>query len=356
LISLALLLSVGLFAEPRERVLILPATTVSRPIKGRTIDNLRLAAFGEAFVETASEVFAWRRFLVVSADELRERSGDPRLCADGACALALGRAAGASQVVSTVLLLEPSGQSCSVQTTLLHVGSAEVRRRLEDRIRPCMSDQLLGAAEDLGRRIAEGPRLELDISLSLTPLSVPSIDIPDLPDVSLHRTSTQARAKSAYDLDSALEAYKHKHMFLFEDADGRRYVARDGKVLSDCDVFRAASLTVPPQLLEFCEGNNWELAWLALPLGAAITLAAVNDETSARPGSATPIALAIGVVTSVLSPVLALVLNVDAANTEAGDHYATPEELETIVKGSNQQLRKDYELTEADVTIAGMRL
>jgi hypothetical protein len=220
-------------------------------------------------------------------------------------------------------------------------------RILEERIAPCSAQRLLERGEDLGRRMAEGPPAERTVSLELTPLEVPSIDIPDVPDVELVATATRSASLT---LEKALEVYRLQSMQLHEDPAGRIYIARAGRLLDDCSMLRAASRPIPEAIESRCDGNLWELGWLTLPVGgiAVVPTAADLDDTA--------VPFIASVAFAVTGPLLALLFDEDELDPAAGEHVLPREEIEQVVADSNAELRRSIGLTEADVAIAGLAL
>jgi hypothetical protein len=312
-----------------------------RDSKGAQLDPLRVRAFRDGLWDVAEGILRWRRLEPIQSEA----------CPTAECVAKAVARAGASLWVSSEIATSPDDPSCRARASSYDGATGKLLKTVEDQIRPCLADQILATAEEFGRRLAEGPRAPLPIALALTPLSVPSLDIPDIPDVKLNRTSTEARARSAFDLGRALEVYRTQHMFLFEEDDGRIFVARNGRLLDDCDVMKVASQTVPPKLDEFCHGNMWELAWLGVPLGAVITLVGATDHDSVGG----PVTLLVGLSSLIVSPILALLLNVDAADVQRGEHLATRSELEALIANSNEALRRSLGIGASDVGLAGMR-
>lgn len=197
------------------------------------------------------------------------------------------------------------------------------------------------------------------VTLELTPLQVEPINLPDLPPIDGVETLTATRARHHLPLERALEIYRDKHMIVFED-DARSmeapgttrpfYVARGKRLIHECDVRRAASAPLSPTLLEFCEGNNWEWAWSAFPLG--VLFAGLGAEELATEG--VTLTFAFGTAVALSSAMIAILFNRDAVDVEDGRFASTREDIEAIVARSNAGLRKVLDLTEAEVRVAGL--
>jgi hypothetical protein len=345
------------------RVLILPTINGEEHPREPRLDVQTLRAFSGAMTDAAIDIFAWRRWTILAGDEalgpialaLRGARADFRsgACRTAECAVEAGRSVGATHVLFSRLTRLKDG-SCSAVIALEDLLVGERSAAIKEEIKPCSANSVLSVAIDLGHRIAEGPRAPVRATVSLTPLELKPLDVPDIPDVDLNATTTSTKPpeERKMPLDRALEIYKVKHMFVFEDPDreGVFYVARDKHVISDCDVRRAASAPITRDMLEYCEGNSWEYAWLAFPVGLLIAGLGANDLQN---GGA--LTLVFGAAIAGVSAAIALVFNVDAADVEAGSHYSGREELERIVQKSNKQLREVLDLTEAEVHVAGMR-
>jgi hypothetical protein len=141
-------------------------------------------------------------------------------------------------------------------------------------------------------------------------------------------------------------------MFVFDDDQraGAYYVVRDGKIINDCEVRRAASAPISADTLEFCEGNNWEWALAGIPVGALIGAVGAHDLDH---GGLAPFVS--GVAITVLSAVIALALNKDAVDVQDGTHFSKRAEIEELVTKSNDRFREALDLTPADVEVSGMR-
>lgn len=341
-------------ASVTPRVLILPAVTRDKLTRGEPLDSKNLRAFSDAFRETAADLFGWRRWEIVPPEEisvLTSKLGFGAICSNSACVNALVKETGATHWLSAVVI-RADARDCRARTALFDVAREVTERVAEDDIAPCVAQNILAKAEDLGRRMAEGPRLAPKIALDLTPLEVPAIDIPDIADVAQYQTSTAARSASAFPLERALEVYRAQAMLFFEDAAGQYYVARDGRLLDDCEVLKVASLPVTAVAAEHCDGNLWELAWIAMPVGALGLIP--SFVTTSEGGSPIPMLLSGALFLG--GPLAALLLNVDAAEPSRGEHILRREELARIVADTNAALRRSLALSDADVQIAGLTL
>jgi hypothetical protein len=336
------------------RVLILPTISGERIQRKPALEKSTLGAFSQALAEAAGDVFAWRRWIIAGSEEVihagavRRKNG--ALCRDEACAAEIASSMGATHVLFS-RLTKMRDKSCAAYVSLISSLASDAGRVLKDEIAPCSADNVLQSAIDLGRRIAEGPRAPIPVALSLTPLDVPTLDIPDIPDVSDYATTTSTRTRRI-PLKRALEIYKTKHMFVFDDdrSSGAYYVVRDGKIINDCDVRRAASAPITSDTLEFCEGNSWEWAWAGFPAGAIIAAVGANDLNNGG-----VFAFAFGIAVAVTSAAIAVIFNRDAVDVEDGTHLASREEIERLVEKSNERFREALDLTNADVVVAGMR-
>lgn len=336
------------------RVLILP--TISGEVVSREprLDDAALSAFSREMGDAAADVFAWRRWSMVSPEESETREkaeASIAPCRTLECAKAQAGSAGATHALFSRLTRTRDG-NCTAFLSLYDRVKDEESRTLKEIIAPCAADNLLSSALDLGRRIAEGPRAPVAVTVSLTPLDLRPLDIPDIPDVAEYATTTSTRARKGYPLDRALEIYRTQHMFVFEDETNPRgfYVARDGRLLDECDARRAASAVLTSEIIESCEGNSWEWAWAGVPVGLLVTL--LSADSLADGGT---FSFSFGLGLSVASAAIATFFNVDASPLEDGVHYSSREEIERMVAQSNATLRRSLDLTEADVRVAGMR-
>ena len=71
-----------------------------------------------------------------------------------------------------------------------------------------------------GRRIGDGPILDRAVSLALTPIDLPSIEIRDIDDIGPVRASTRAVARTGLSIERALELYRQQSLQLIEDTEG----------------------------------------------------------------------------------------------------------------------------------------
>ena len=320
--------------------------------------DARLVAFSDELLDAAEEMFEWRRIRVTSKAELDKALEAMELegpCADAACSAAVARRVRATHAVRGELLGTPGGP-CVARVELYDRLVNDTTRRLERKIEPCSDDNLLGAAADLGRQIADGPRAPVEVTLELTRLDVPTLDVPDIADVSPYVTSTVAKDRKAFDLDRALEVYTAKHMVVFED-DARPntyFIARDRRLLTECDARRAASAELPENIREFCDGNDWEWAWLGVPIGGLLSWVSLG---SFQEGEFLGVlTFATGTVTALTSAALAILLNENAKDPEDAEYYSDRAAIEEIVERNNRELRRTLELTDAEVGVAGLGL
>jgi hypothetical protein len=345
-------LSLATLVAASPKVLILPTITLEQLEKGAPLEPKRVDAFWYSFRESSIEVFSWRRWEVVEQEEaeaLLGKLGLGRVCKTAACVDALSKATKATHWVSSVII-RTGDELCRARTTLFDLSKQKIQRVLESDISPCVAQNVLARGEDLGRKIAEGPRAAPEIALDLTPLSVPHLEIPNLPDVTELLTSTAARS-SSYPIERALEVYAAQSMIFFEE-EGRYYVARGGKVLGDCEVLKVASRPLTQPVIEHCEGNLWELAWIGVGIGGLMFIPSAAASLDGEGG-----AVAVALTTGTLlfgSLVAAVFFNIDAAVPENGDHLIPRDELSEIVAEANRELRRSLALSEADVVVAGL--
>jgi hypothetical protein len=332
--------------EEPPLLLILPAITLEQVKGAEALDGASVDGFAESLREAAEELFLWRRWRVVDLETTRKlpaELGFGDRCTSGPCVSALVQKTDATHWLSAVILRAKG--ACRVRATLYNQQERRPIKVLEEDVRPCVAQNILEKGEDLGRRIAEGPRVEPQVSLRLTPLGVPSIDLPDLPDLPDRPTTT---ATSSYPIERALEVYREQAMRLVIDDQDQSYVVRGRWLLTDCEVLRVASRPIPPEVQSRCDGNLWELGWLLLPVGA---LGMIPGAANVAEGdSVVPLLLAVSV--AVTGPVLALLLDEDALDPLEGEHALTNRELELIVGEANQELRRSLGLSEADLWIA----
>lgn len=342
--------------DPPNKALILRAVSQAMGPKYPAIEETSLAAFSRALEETASQTFTYRRFLVVAGVEAEAAVKENVIehpCMTSECARTVAEQIGASHVVYSRLTRKAEGACLAiVSLEVIDKRGSPIRKHRD--IPHCSASALLSAAAELGQAIAEGEREPLRITLPLTSLPVPSIDVADVPFPTAHptRTGTTTRIRHGFTLERALEVYAEKHMFVFEEPahPDSFFVARNGRIINECDVRRAASAPISNELRERCEGNDWEWAWAVLPVGLLISGLTAHQITD---GGA--LRFLFGVSLSAVSASLALILNKDAVPVESGHPASNRPELESIVARSNEDLRQVLDLTEEEVEVAGMR-
>ncbi len=321
------------------------------------ISEARRAAFGAELGRAAEEVLDWRRWFVVPSAELAEAIADGTAngeCQDDLCFAEIGVRAGATHAVVSSLVA-PRPNTCRATVVLYDLLKAEIASEVDRMIEPCNDDNLLSAAADIGRTIVDGPRAPVRVTLNLTPRDIPVVDIPDVSDVPRYHVDTSSRTDRVFELERALEIYEEQHMFVFDSDDGDTYyITRGGRLLSECDVRRVASAPRPPHIAEFCDGNDWEWAWLGVPFGGIVMLGSYGDFLDG--GFVGVIGMGFGGIMTIASAAVAIALNVDKKDPRDGEYYSTRAEIEAIVKESNANLRKQLDLTEAEVLVGGMRL
>lgn len=335
LIAAQLLVRTATVVSP-HRVLVLPAITTG------DLDKPRVAAFAESFIEAAQATFEWRRWEVVLGEEA---------CRNPACADEAAARVGATYWLSS-RIERASERTCSAVTVLYDARARKTSRKLEKEIVPCASDAILAAGSDLGREVAEGPQLAQRLALDLTPSEVRTIEIADLPEVESVRSSSVSLLTSPDERERALRVYRERHLVAVHEGLDRLYVVRDGEILGDCEVYRAARYEISPAMEKQCEGNLWEWAWAGLPLGAVLILVGPDGLLQGQPE--TPLPIALGVLTALAGPILALTLDADPPDLEAGEHVVSEEVLLEAVAKHNTVLRRALQLTTTDVEIAGM--
>lgn len=339
------------------KVLIAPSISGEQEPREPELENKFLGAFSSAFTDAAIEVFTWRHFFVVAgndAEDAIERIAKGGTCRTVLCTRDVAYGIGATHALFSRMTKQKDG-TCAVFVSLYDLlrGKEDVREKRD--IKPCTADNVLSTALELGRRVAEGPRAPVAVTLDLTKRQIRPIDVPDIEDISIYgvTTSTVPRKRRGFVLERALDIYKEKYMFTFEDEShpGGLYVARNNRLISECEVRRAASAPLPREIREFCDGNDWELAWFGVPAGVLIS--ALSAGASDSGGGV--LGFILGIAISGTSAALALVLDVDRVDLEEGLHYSDRDALESIVAKSNQTLREVLDLTPAEVKVAGMR-
>lgn len=312
-------------------------------------------AFSDELLDAAAAVFAWRRFELVPDEELLGALAREAECQDSSCYGRLALELGANHWVASALI-RAGEDLCLTRVVLFDVLREQTIRQLERDLRPCSANNLLVAAAELGQQIADGEQAPAAITLRLTPLPVAHLDIPDVSEIARHAVDTSTRARtSGLSLERALELYRDQHMFIFESDDGRDYyVVRNGKLLTECDARRAATAPLPDELRDYCDGNDWEWAWLGLPAGGLLML---GSSSGLQEGDTVSVfGFGLGLITAGVTTALALLLNEDAKSAEDARYLSGREAMERLVENANAQLRRTLDLSEAEVVVAGMRL
>lgn len=344
---------------PRPRglgVLVLPTISGELVAREPILDVPTLHAFSGALTDAAASVFSWRRFDLFTGDvaeSAHAAAGGPGGCRSEDCARRVALGLGATHVVYSRLTKQKDG-ACAAVVVLVDLLRPERGRTQTSDVKPCTADNVLARATDLGRTIADGPRAPVRVTLDLTPRELPDVEVPEIPDLEIYATTTSTRARrGGLALERALEIYSAKHMFVFDDEErpAAFHIVRDRRLLNECEVRRAASAPLTPRLLEQCEGNSWEWAWTAVPVG--LLLAGVGAGGIDDGGTLTLVA---GAGVALTAAIFAIAFDVDPIDETAGVHPSSREQLEAIVAKSNRELREVLDLTEADVTVAGMRL
>ncbi len=339
------------------KVLIAPAISGDSNPRDPQLDEKTLAGFSGAFTDAAMDTFLWRNFFVVANEEAVQQISEH--AKDGTCRGVTCLRNVASNIGATHALFSSltklKDRSCIAFVSLYDLlKNKELVRERRD-IRPCTADNVLSAALDLGKKVSDGPRAPVAVTLNVTPKEIRSLDIPDIEDLIVYDTTeaTGPRKSRVFTLERALEIYKERHMFVFEDNDRPDgvFLARNGRLINECDARRAASAALPREVREYCDGNDWEFAWLAFPVGLGITFYSFDKIDD----SGGVLAFLLGASMTATSAALAILLNVDATDADDGEHFSDRDALEAIVAKSNLTLREVLDLTEAEVKVAGMR-
>ncbi|MBK6686681.1 MAG: hypothetical protein IPG45_19595 [Deltaproteobacteria bacterium] len=351
------------WSRPVPMVAFFPTEALERSLGEATpIAKERIVAFAQELADAAIATYQWRRWEVAPgvavARALAEQGED---CNRPRCRGQVAYGLGASEWIESTLeeLADPDparnlkrGGRCRVVGRRYQLPANRVIAELSRDVEPCTSDNLLAAAIDLGQDLAEGPRAPVRVSLNLTPLEVPSLDIPDIVSLRRIKTATAARTRSGFEIDRALQIYKAQHVFTFR-AEGQRWVARNGQLLTECDLRLVASEPMADEIREHCFGNDWEWAWLGAPAGG---LVALGSYSGFQDGDLMGVVgFTIGMGTAITSAVLAVLMNQDARQPNEHVYFSSWRELEAIVEKANRDLRQSLELTEAEVELAGLR-
>lgn len=353
--------------SPIPRVVVYPTTALepAHP-EAQPIPKERLTSFDGELRDAIGSVYQWRRWEVVpraTLAEALEAYGDE--CRGVACRGRLAMSLGASAwIESTLQEARPiggeanegnrsakRGATCVVTITRWNLPANTVAGSEYQEVTPCTADNLLAAAMTLGQKVAHGPQAPVRVTLNLTPLEVPHLDVPDIANLRKIQTASAARTRTTFELDRALEIYKSQHLFTFR-ADGDVWVGRGGQILTECDLRLAASAPLPDALREVCFGNDWEWAWLGAPAGGLLALGSLSGFQDGDMLGVVGFTLGMG--TALTSALLAVLFNRDAQPPDRHVYLSSWRELEGIVKEANARLRKSLELTEAEVELAGL--
>lgn len=322
------------------------------------LEGRRLRAFTRALQTAARERFRWRRFRVAAESDVEAeiaKFGGPGQCLDARCYDGVTDRLGGSHWLAA-LVVEREAGVCLATVVLEDRRNRARAHRVEREVSPCTTDNLVAAGRGIGRAVADGPRAPVRVTLDLTDLSPPSVGIPDVPEVELLATSTAVLQRGELSLDEALSVYKRRYLYAFDQElrDGTRtLVARDQRLIGECAIRRAAGAPIDDEIEEFCDGNNWEWAWLGVPVGAVVSFGSFRG---LRSGSAPGVlGFVFGTMTGIISGALALILNEDAADPEEGEYWSHPRDLEAMVETANARLRETLRVTAAEVEAAGMR-
>lgn len=342
----------------RLRVVMFPSYAKPARDGPSVLNGRRLHAFTSALHRSAEERFRWRRFDVTTRAEVDagiDELGGPAQCLDARCYDALTERLGGSHWLAALLSEQDDGSCLATVVLQDHVNDTRAHR-VEREIRPCTTDNLVAAGLSIGRTVADGPRAPVRVTLDLTELSPRSVDVPDVPDVELLATSTAPPKRGELTLEEALSLYKRRYVYLFDqelDAGHATFVARDERLIGECALRRAAGAPIDEDLETFCEGNDWEWAWLGVAVGGVVSAASFRGLRSGSAGGV--LGFVFGAMTGAISGALALILNEDAADPSEGEYWSHPRELQTMVEIANARLRGTLDLTAAEVEAAGMR-
>jgi len=288
-------------------------------------------AFQEAFHDAVEATFLARRYGVITND---------RACETDACSN-VDAARAKTRLWASASVLE-YGDECFARARLRDVVSARWVQRIELPIKPCTPEKLLAAAEDLGRKIGEGPRRALLVDEALTPLSIPVLDFPEMPPVRYAQTAT--RPIDAVDL--AVLKYRRDRVVLAVH-ETLVIAVQDGAPISDCELFDRAGIRPTPDEEEICAGNAWEGAWApAVIAGLLVIPGAAN---AAEGDSPALLISALGVALG--SAALAYFFDEDPPVAERGEHAVTLDVLEELVEGANSRLQQELGLSDAELRI-----
>lgn len=345
------------------RVVLLP--TYGKPVeRGASVLDARLVrAFTEELHAEARRTFQWRRWSVpteAAVDKAVAEWGGRSKCIDARCYDGLAVKLEASHWLAARLVEAPK-KRCFATVVLEDLQEGSRDFRAERKIEPCNIDNAVLVARELGREVSAGPRAPVRVTHSFTDLGAPSIEVPSIPSIEALPTATsttpQRKKERELGLDQALSIYKKRHLIAFnqeiDDGEWHTLVARDGKLVDECSIRRAAGYPVDDELETFCKGNNWEWAWLGVPVGGVV---AIGSFRGLRQGSAPGVlGFVFGTIASIVSASLALALNVDAADPAQGEYLSHWRLLEQMVTDGNERLRTQLELSAAEVEAAGMR-
>lgn len=349
------------WSRPVPMVAFFPTDGLERSLGEGALPKERIGAFAQELADAAIATYRWRRWEVAApsavALAVAEQGED---CSRPRCRGQVAFGLGASEWIESTLeaLADPDpsrgqkrGGRCRVVARRFVLPANRVAAEQSREVEPCTSDNLLAAAIDLGHDLAEGPRAPVRVSLNLTPLHVPSLDIPDIATLRRIKTATAARTRSGFELDRALQIYKAQHVFTFR-AEGQRWVARNGQLLTECDLRLVASEPMNDEIREHCFGNDWEWAWLGAPAGGLVALGSYSGFQDGDLMGVVGFTLGMG--TAITSAFLAVLLNQDARPPTEHVYFSTWQDLEAIIEKANRDLRKSLELTEAEVELAGL--
>ena len=322
-------------ATTTPTILVIPTITLERGTAGHAVTDGERVAFNEAFRDAIEGTALARGYALAAADGPCEKPD---------CAHAMATRTGARSWIAAVVVRTES--ECRARATLYDLGRARVARQMDSTIAPCTPQRLLMGAEDLGHKIAEGPRHRPPASVALTSLSVPDLNIPALPSLVI----TPTVSPPIEDVERAVSQYRKSRYALANNGEGSVIVVQGDVPVSDCDLFVIAGYRPTATQTEICEGNAWELGWLGAPFGALLLAPGImNTAEGDSP------ALLIGALALAMGgPALAWWLNEDQPDAARGEHVVSLDQLENLIEAANETLRTQLKLHDAELRVRGL--
>lgn len=337
-------------AEPRPRVLILPATTAAEA-GVEALDQGWLGIFSDAFYAAASleaERSGWEVVGPEALAQVMKKLGSGGRCPTSSCVTQALKLTQATHWISESIV-RVSPKRCRTLITRYDF----VRQRIEDRVGedivPCNSAWLERVGSALGLRAGHGDRARAEEALGLTGRQLPDLDAHPLPELPAPDAETSSATLSAIERRSALEKYRSEAIFLAATEDHRLFVLRGGASIDDCRLLELDGRPVSPELRLSCQGNWWELAWIGVPVGGLFLVPTTSNLIEG--GSPMPFVLA--ALVTIISPIVALSLNEDAIPVDSGRHALPYGEILAIADEHNAALLRRLGLVAADVKSLG---